>query len=215
MEATFPIGARATDPESYGIVMGRFAACVVLINIFNRRMKTIPVEEDKLWTVSDEAFLYVVIENAYARWADMLLRKHAHAHDPSQSLESDVTTKYTFEGSAVTRQGRFKGWSVEGVQRYSDIYKIVEKDRRNNVGVYHEWARKQQPATKPVESRTARDRELGDVDVPTDSFWDHMNGSQIHAPPDDGPPANVGPPANDGDLFDDDPDQDQINVVQM
>ena len=202
MKSTFPIGARATNDASYGIIMGRFAPCVVLINIFNKRMKNIPIDEDKLWTVSDEAFLYVAIENAYARWADMLLRKHAHARDPTVSLESDVRSLYTLEGGN-TRQGRFKGWTAEGVQRYSEIHDIIEQDRSNNVGVYHEWARNQQPKNISVENRTVRDRALGDVDVPTDSFWEHMGAPEIPAP------------ADDDDLFLDEPGEDQVNHVQI
>ena len=180
MATTLPIGPRSR-PDVYEMVMERFAPCIVGATQFRKRRKTLPVNEEQMWTTSDEAFLFLVIENAYARWVDLIKRKHVNALDPTQSIESEVKTEYTFEGG-MTREGRFKGWSAEGVLRFNVIYDLVSKDRKQYETAYHQWTKANQPHKPYIKQGRGRARELGNIGVHTDSFWDHVGARTIEEP---------------------------------
>ena len=66
MKDLLPIGARK-DMLRYKPVMDKFVPCVVGVTMFKKRMRRIPEKEENLWIISDEAFLYLVIENGYDR----------------------------------------------------------------------------------------------------------------------------------------------------
>ena len=74
-----------------------------------------------LITEADEALAAVIFENNFEEW-DMLAR----------GLEIDKNkrlTKYTHGGEESG--GARKGWSIEGKERYNDMFDAIDRLRRN------------------------------------------------------------------------------------
>ena len=76
-----------------------------------------------LTTVSDEAFMLLLIENNFDVWVEEAKKKAEEA--PSNGEKS--VRKYTMEGNKGS-----KGWSTLGRKRFSDLYMKVMNDREND-----------------------------------------------------------------------------------
>ena len=77
-------------------------------------------------TVTDEAFGILVLENQYDHWVDM--------HNKGVFKESTVLPKYTNGGSSAVCSGklkRYQGWSVEGINRFNEIFDMVTNDQKS------------------------------------------------------------------------------------
>ena len=94
-----------------------------------------------IMTVSDEAFVYLVLENNWERWLDINDRSKNKCvpsrRDASDRINSNILPKYTninghpsYEGGKVGR-----GWSHAGIERFNEICNILIKDRRQNANV--------------------------------------------------------------------------------
>ena len=79
-------------------------------------------------TVCDEAFVLLMLENNEARWMDMYSR---------DATKSTLVNKFT-DGGTSQKNGRsrsFSGWSNAGLNRFNELFKMVERDRaRENCG---------------------------------------------------------------------------------
>jgi len=81
-------------------------------------------------TVTDEAFALLVLENNWGVW----LHEDAREYFMKNKKELNKKEKgnnglYTGHAKGATR---FGGWSVEGVQRFNELCKIVRNDRDAN-----------------------------------------------------------------------------------
>jgi len=132
-------------PNSYMVFCKHFLKCVTRKTKFDSNIKTAKTYND-VCTVSDEAFALLLVENSWDRWYDLyakdptsLLPKRGGRHLDDHLLSS-VQTKYTQGGlkyfargdgnstvSTTSRSG--KGWSLEGIQRYNELFDLVEADR--------------------------------------------------------------------------------------
>jgi hypothetical protein len=83
------------------VLMERFAPCVVGKTTYKNRLRAAK-QDAELFTTSDEAFLLLVLENAYDRWVDIFQRKLKEGMQKGGGREwrweSDVNTKYTEGG---------------------------------------------------------------------------------------------------------------------
>jgi hypothetical protein len=73
-------------------------------------------------TVSDEAFVLLVIENCEAKWKDMF---------DKNVTTSTMPNKYT-DGGTCIKSGRsrtYRGWSNAGLHRFNYLFNLVKKDR--------------------------------------------------------------------------------------
>lgn len=135
-------------PTSYMVFCKHFLKCVTRKTKFDSNIKTAKTYND-VCTVSDEAFALLLLENSWDRWCDL------YAKDPTSLLPkrggrqrddrllSAVKTKYTqgghkyfasgdgsTTGSTSSKSG--KGWSLEGMLRYNELFDLVEADRVGN-----------------------------------------------------------------------------------
>jgi len=132
------------QPASYLVFYRHFIKCVTKKTKYDANVATARTYND-LCTVSDEAFALLLLENSWDKWSDLYKR------DPMSlvprrggrgkaNLASSIMTKYTKggykfvdtdNGSAVvpTSFGSNKGWSVEGMKRYNELFDLVEADR--------------------------------------------------------------------------------------
>jgi len=77
-------------------------------------------------TKSDEALALLLLENSFDRWSDMAKKQI--------QKNSEIPPKFTNGGLSNGSSGRskkFGGWSVEGLDRYDVLYKLVAKNRES------------------------------------------------------------------------------------
>lgn len=77
-------------------------------------------------TRSDEAFLYLILENIWERAMDMV------DNGISTHKESNVKTKYTERGASAKA---YNGWTDEGLIQYNVLMAQVRKNRKQYKGV--------------------------------------------------------------------------------
>jgi hypothetical protein len=76
-------------------------------------------------TISDEAFAILLFENSVDRWTDMAKSK--------VSRDSKIKPKYTNGGKSKNKIGssrKYEGWSVEGYERFNELYVLVQENRQ-------------------------------------------------------------------------------------
>lgn len=174
------IGGRRNQ-DAFELTMERFAPCVVGKSLYKQRLKSAKCEED-LITVSDEAFLYLILENAYDRWVDIFKRSQREDADRRTKgrewrWESDVPTQYTeggikFSATATRPQGRgsSKGWTNEGILRYNELFRMVRKDRQNHKHAFQDWVEAKQVEMTTTKKEAADWRGKEEVDIESDLF---------------------------------------------
>ena len=92
-------------------------------------------------TVSDEAFVFLALENNWERWIDINDKAKnactASTRGKSTAVDSNVMPKYTCVNKKRTdvdpkeiAPANWKGWNDEGTLRFNDLCKKVKDDRR-------------------------------------------------------------------------------------
>jgi hypothetical protein len=143
-------GMRLPWEDAYKVFFKYFVKCVTRISVWEKNLKT-ATTDGELCTVSDEAFALLLLENSWSRWID-IYRKDPEALYPrcgsKQVTVSNVPTMYTKGGikyqkgvegqdpdkSQATRNHK-KGWGRRGVERYNELFKMVEANRM----LYPKW----------------------------------------------------------------------------
>lgn len=113
---------------------------------FDDRFKNPLWDPNKIFTVSDEAFALVTLENHFDHWL-ALLKHHSYNIPPARSMsgtkkrkqeEISETPRYTSGGitygnmaEADLSKSKSKGWSTEGINRFNELYELVIADREN------------------------------------------------------------------------------------
>ncbi len=84
-------------------------------------------EADYLVSPSDEAFLVVLWENCYAKWAYLdECRRNGTQPDPK---DPKMITPYS---SSKSGQKKFGGWTKEGIEKYDKYLKDIVENRKTN-----------------------------------------------------------------------------------
>ena len=126
----------------YMIVYDHFIPCVSTSKAYKEsiRERLVEVEDNsELFTMSDEAFTLLILENYYDRWMDIY---HSTGGVPRRRLgsrkkkepDSEVKPKYTAGGIVYknSTDTKGKGWQDDGILRYNELFEWVEQDRANN-----------------------------------------------------------------------------------
>lgn len=171
----------SNNQEAFETVLQHFAPCVVGKTLYRKRLQMARKEED-LWTVSDEAFVYLVLENTYDRWLDIFSQNHqANKSPPTLGTErrwfSDVPTKFTEGGmkyseGAIRQQdkGVARGWSKAGLERYNKLFRGVKKERMANPRLFREWITRKQAEGIRVPMEKKRAKKVGGIAMETDLY---------------------------------------------
>ena len=91
--------------------------------------------------VSNEAFVFLALENNWERWIDINNKaKNAYTastQGKSTTIDSNVMPKYTYinkkrtdVASSKIAPANWRGWNNEGILRFNDLCKKVKDDRR-------------------------------------------------------------------------------------
>jgi hypothetical protein len=72
-------------------------------------------------SISDEAYTLLLLENVYEKWLKL---------KPQQPGEKQTIVKgrYTDPEKGASNE-KYKGWTVDGIERYNELYNSVERNR--------------------------------------------------------------------------------------
>lgn len=94
-----------------------------------------------LVSITDEAFVLLVLENNWERWIDLNNQSNnnyiAAKRGSEKPLASEVLPKYTYlQGSRPGKSKNdvpvWKGWKEEGIKRFNELCSLVKNDRDNH-----------------------------------------------------------------------------------
>ena len=129
------------EEEMMHVFCNYFVPCIVGKAAWKRTKAMFVIS--KIMTVSDEAFLLLVLENNWDLWMEMA--EHDRAVKDCQQKPKYTNAK----GNGRTIKGG--GWMDEGLHRYNEIHEMVVKARKENKRVeevYMEICKTEQPARK-------------------------------------------------------------------
>ena len=163
------------NKEEYGQFLTLYASCVVGKVLFNVRLRNRDIQEADLLTISDEAFALLVLENNFDRWIDIFEKYGCLPKgkvDPvtgnrKREHFSNVATKYTEGGIKFEpqKQGEIvpvqvgKGWSDKGIERFNELFDIVEEDRLAERNAdFFDWYKNSRLKQKASENRAKKNK---------------------------------------------------------
>jgi hypothetical protein len=119
--------------EAYVYFCENFLKYVVGVSRFNREYRS-GNGILSMATISDEAFALLQLENSETRWAAEFAFKNKGQEISQKDLPQPL---YTSGGSNNKSEQRgftkkHGGWSEDGIKRFNDIYKLIDKDRETN-----------------------------------------------------------------------------------
>lgn len=142
------------DPDRHFVFMTHFGRAVVGTNLWKNKLTkmSIPTEK-KLWTVSDEALAFILLENSWDRWLDTASKNKYLQPVPDKRVydkrkrtnRSSVRTKYTTGGhhykvgNTSERENSGRGWSEEGIERFNKFFDMVDKDRETRPEFFEDF----------------------------------------------------------------------------
>ena len=89
------------------------------------------VELSKYITIADEAIALLILENNVEEWI-----KQVETKETEKPAKKRRVTRYTGKGRNL--DGRKKGWSLEGKERYNKIFDVIEKERKGEKSISRE-----------------------------------------------------------------------------
>jgi hypothetical protein len=132
------------NEEAYSAFFEHFLPCATKNTLWDRCIaKTvsnlISKKDERLCTISDEAFALLLLENSYNRWLDLFLNNKGPVMQrhgvKQQGFQSNVPTLYTRGGIKYYKTDMtqsVKGWSEEGIARFNALFDQVIADRARN-----------------------------------------------------------------------------------
>ena len=127
---------------TYSIVYGKFIPCISSSKVYKQEIRERLLDKNdnsELFSMSDEAFTLLLLENYFDRWMDIYTKeggvpRRKIGSRRKKEVDSDVKPKYTSGGVVYNarKEAKGKGWKNDGIQRYNDLFGIVETDRANN-----------------------------------------------------------------------------------
>ena len=132
-----------------------------------------------IFTVSDEAFVLLVLENNWERWLD-INNKSKNNYIPTKRnrgdkpVESDILPLYTNINGNSANAGKEvnRGWTEAGIKRFNELCMTVKEDRKENAVVDREILHEIRPTI--LSKASAKRRRLAQsitkayVDIPID-----------------------------------------------
>ena len=118
------------------------------------------IKISSILTVSDEAFVLLILENNWDRWMD-LNKKSDNKYVPSKRgsenpIVSDVKPMYTnINGRAGSNEVN-RGWSKEGIKRFNVLCGMVKEDREENEDGDKELLEQMKPLIKTQSRKRAK-----------------------------------------------------------
>jgi hypothetical protein len=111
------------DKEAYTWFVNTYLRKVVPRNVQSSLFKSVP---SKVFTISDEAIVLWFMENSWHVWEDMKSKP--------QQEKSLVNPRYTVPGDRSGGDKGTAGWTMEGKDRYNELFDLIEEERNSQVG---------------------------------------------------------------------------------
>lgn len=134
----------------------------VMGKLSNRRTIETEVSLSNYVTVSDEGFAVLALENIYDTFMQIDIDKYYSPKKEGETKCLSVKGKYTMWGEKAKR---FGGWSENGINRFNELCKIINKDRAEDKNKWEEEYRQEK------ESKLNEEKKWDQVD--------HMNNNPI------------------------------------
>ena len=108
--------------------------------------------DEDITTVSNEAFVLLILENNWKRWLKIYWQNDGNITPMKgggkRYLDCDVLPKYTrggaMPGAQAERTGDFgKGWTNEGIQCFNELFDKVKEDRHHDPHFITNWPEKE------------------------------------------------------------------------
>ena len=122
--------------------------------------------DNDITTVSNEAFVLLILENNWNRWLDIYIKNDGKIVPMKgrgkRYLDCDILPKYTRGGAMPglhsERTGDFgKGWTNEGIERFNELFDKVKEDRINNPHFITNWLRKERERLRDQIKKATKD----------------------------------------------------------
>jgi hypothetical protein len=114
-------------------------------------------------SMSGEAFCLLTVENNYDRWSGMV-----ESGDYADKNSTAPPPLYTNAGKSSRLKGTakaFQGWTMEGYQRFNDLYDMVKYDRVSPGRKFYETTLRSLVADENTKQRPSRVVEEDDGEV--------------------------------------------------
>ena len=104
----------------------------------NAMMSNSSTRLSDIMTVSDEAFVCLVLKNNWDRWLDINNESNNKFAPSRRGSNNGITTpvipKCTTINGHPSKEGAYgvRGWSDTGIERFNELCKLVKKDRKLN-----------------------------------------------------------------------------------
>jgi hypothetical protein len=140
-----------SNVEAYTVFFDHFVPCALKKTEWERRIAVAGTQTEStdyfFFTVSDEAFALLLLENSYDRWFDLYKNNEGSVMQQRgvkvRRFESDVPPLYTRGGikyqNYQSKVGERKGWSDDGIRRFNELYLMVKQDRMANSNFEAGW----------------------------------------------------------------------------
>lgn len=185
--------------ELYKIVYESFIPAVATTDFYKQHLKVRMsnlTDNRELFTVSDEAFTLLLLENYYDRWMDIFMKFGAepppNRGSKKKVFQSKVKPKYTrggnvysgeaYEGDtgsgegglpSMNNAGKGKGWTNAGITRFNVLFKEVKQDRINCPLFVKRFLNEKRESKEEVE--TSKPKKRKEVVIPLDDLGEDLD----------------------------------------
>ena len=131
--------------EAYSVFVTQFVSVVVHRLKFKVDMRRAD-RDDEVFTPSDEALAFLLLENSWDAWEDVVQRTARQKNSKKKRTGTDFhcvkPTKYTGRNPSKEerniRQGD-RGWNRSGIERFNALLKQVKKDRKEHPAFFETY----------------------------------------------------------------------------
>ena len=124
--------------DVYEVLMSKFAQSLVGSREWKNKINKTKDQINDLVTVSDEAYLLLLLENNWSCWVE-LNNIMGNEYTPSKNkVPLQHKPKYTYVSKSGVNHNQH-GWSGEGIKRYNVLFELVNMARENHPEVDKHW----------------------------------------------------------------------------
>ena len=113
--------------KDYSIFLGNFARCFLPAKSFDMECKTKSLSQ--MMGSTCEAFALIDYANNYVTWKNECKQEMGEEMSDISGGSTGSIRPYT--GNAAGGQGKYKGWSGEGLELYHRIVELLEEQRKS------------------------------------------------------------------------------------
>ena len=110
--------------EEFDFVVNTFFKTIVPNTIWNRNHSNIALS--LFFTVADETFALLCLENSVEEWSEQIEKTETK----NTRRKKGDKLKWTGPSKATNNRGAKRGWSIEGRERYNELFMAIVNERK-------------------------------------------------------------------------------------